>query len=92
MDEQKAACQFYVSVFPISKSPSAAIFFKNFLGVPIFFLCWIGHKVVCRTSIVDLEEVDLLTGRRPEDGEEKEMLERYAAKSRLQRLATYVHF
>jgi amino acid transporter len=87
-----AVCQFIVSVSPIGKPPSAAAFFGGFIGVPIFFVMWAGYKIIYRTRWLKLTEVDLQTGRRAEDPEEIELLDRYAALPRSKRAISYLHF
>lgn len=49
-----ATCQFIVSVFPIGASPSAATFFANYIGVPVFLVSWAGYKLIYRTSWLKL--------------------------------------
>ncbi|KAI9811008.1 MAG: hypothetical protein M1832_001085 [Thelocarpon impressellum] len=87
-----AVCQFIVSVWPIGKPSSAAIFFSNFLGVPIFLIMWAGYKVIYRSKWLKLIEVDLQTGRREEDPEEVALLERYERMSAKERAISYLHF
>ncbi|KAI9681213.1 MAG: hypothetical protein M1817_002495 [Caeruleum heppii] len=87
-----AICQFIVSVWPIGAKPSAATFFANYVGVPIFLVMWAGYKLIYRTRWLKLTEVDLQTGRRDEDPEEVAMLEKYAALPRGKRALSYLHF
>ena len=47
---------------------TAAGFVSNYLGIPVFFLPWIGWKLWHRTKVVKLAEIDLDSGRlRKED-------------------------
>jgi len=88
-------CQFYVSLYPVGGvgRPDAQTFFGGFIGVPIFLVMWVGWKVVKgQWGFVPLREVDLVTGKREEDVEEKRLLERYRALSRWKKALTYVHF
>ncbi|KAI9798903.1 MAG: hypothetical protein M1833_004406 [Piccolia ochrophora] len=85
-------CQFIVSVWPIKEKSSAATFFANFIGMPIFLVMWVGYKLVYRTRWQKLTEVDLHTGRREDDPAEIELLEKYEAMSRGKRAISYLHF
>ncbi|KAI9809034.1 MAG: hypothetical protein M1825_002323 [Sarcosagium campestre] len=85
-------CQFIVSVWPIGAKPSAANFFSNFLGVPIFLFMWLAYKIIYRTKWQKLTEVDLQTGRREEDPVEVELLEKYEALPKGKRALSYLHF
>jgi amino acid transporter len=84
-------CQFIVSVWPIKGKPSAATFFSNYIGVPIFLVMWSGYKLIYRTKWQKLTDVDLQTGRREEDPEEVAMLEEYQKKTFGQRVLSYLH-
>ncbi|KAN0065116.1 hypothetical protein ACQY0O_001613 [Thecaphora frezii] len=42
---------------------TATNFLTSYLGVPMFFLPWIGYKLWKRTKMVPLEEMDLDSGR-----------------------------
>lgn len=61
-------CQFIVSIWPIDQPRSAANFFKNFLGIPIFLIMWAGYKIVFwrsgKARMQRLQDIDLTTGRR----------------------------
>ena len=48
---------------PIAASPSAAAFFSNFVGVPIFLVMWAGYKVIYRTKWLKLVREALLSTR-----------------------------
>lgn len=85
-------CQFYVCVSPIDKSPSAETFFGGFIGVPVFLVMWAGYKLIKRTKIVPLAEIDLMTGRRDTDHEEIAKMDEYNALSKGKKALTYVHF
>ncbi|KAI9278102.1 amino acid permease/ SLC12A domain-containing protein [Sporodiniella umbellata] len=38
-------------------------FFISYVGILPFFFCYVGHKIVRKTRIISLEEVDFETGR-----------------------------
>ena len=42
---------------------TASGFLSNYLGIPVFFLPWIGWKLWHKTKVVKLSEVDLDSGR-----------------------------
>lgn len=47
---------------------TASGFLTNYLGVPVFFVPWIGWKLWHKTKVVKLTEIDLDSGRlRPQD-------------------------
>lgn len=39
-------------------------FVTSYIGIPIFFIFWLGYKLYWKTSIIPIEKVDLVTGRR----------------------------
>lgn len=57
--------QFWVSLFPLGRSPEASVFFRNYLGAIIFLAFYFGHKIYSRkfNTIVPLATMDLDTGR-----------------------------
>lgn len=61
--------QFWVSLFPLGKSPKASVFFENYLGAIIFLVFYFGHKIYSRklNTIVPLATMDLDTGRSEND-------------------------
>lgn len=76
--------QFYVSAFPIgegNKTPydRAYTFFLGMISLPIFLCMLFGYKIIKRTRIVRLEDVDLVSGMRYL---EPEVLEQQRADSR----------
>jgi amino acid transporter len=46
----------------------------------VFFVAWIGYKVLHKTKVIKPEDVDLITGKREIDEEEEAYLRREAAK------------
>jgi amino acid transporter len=42
---------------------SVADFFSNYISLMLFAVLYIGHKLICRTKVVPLAEVDLSKGR-----------------------------
>ncbi|CAA7271742.1 unnamed protein product [Cyclocybe aegerita] len=68
---------------------NAPNFVTSYIAIPVFFLLWIGYKLIFRTRVIPYEEVDLVTGLREIDEEEAKYLADEAAKgprSRLKRL------
>lgn len=61
--------QFWVSLFPLGKSPKASVFFENYLGAIVFLVFYLGHKIYSRklNTIVPLATMDLDTGRSEND-------------------------
>lgn len=60
--------QFYLSAFPIDEATMsgnrrAYKFFLGFISVPIFITFYLSYKLIMRSSVQRLEEIDLLTGR-----------------------------
>lgn len=55
-------------------------FVTNYIGVPVFFVFWAGYKLLKRTKVIPPEHVDLVTGIREIDEEEKKYLLEEAAK------------
>jgi len=77
--------QFYVSAFPIDEAKMSSHdrvynFFLGMLSLPIFITLLFGYKLVKRTKIVRLEDVDLVSGMRYL--EPLEVLEQQRAESR----------
>lgn len=61
--------QFYISAFPIHEgtmTPQKRVyeFFLGFISLPIFLMFFLVYKIVKRTSVARLEDIDLLSGRR----------------------------
>lgn len=46
-----------------------------YIGLGLFFALYIGHKLICRTKMVPLLEVDLDTGKSAAIGRTEEMTE-----------------
>jgi len=77
--------QFYVSAFPIGEGDMTSNdrvynFFLGMLSLPIFMCLLFGYKIIKRTKIVRLEDVDLVSGLRYL--EPLEVLEQQRAESR----------
>ncbi|KAG9253252.1 amino acid permease-domain-containing protein [Emericellopsis atlantica] len=63
------AAQFWVGAFPInwqnmSTRAVAGEFFLKWMGAPIIFIFYAGHKLYYKTSYVRLRDMDVNTGRR----------------------------
>jgi amino acid transporter len=62
------AAQFYTALFPIGASkPSAEIFFKNYLALPVVMLFWAAGYAWKRKGWLKTSEIDIDTGRREVD-------------------------
>lgn len=61
--------QFWTSLFPLGAKPNATVFFENYLGAVIVVVFYLAHKIYSRkfNTIVPLELMDLVTGRREND-------------------------
>ncbi|SNX81659.1 probable GAP1 - amino acid transport protein [Melanopsichium pennsylvanicum] len=61
---------FYTAVFPIGEgemtgSDRATAFFQSFISVPIVvFVFYIPYKLIKRTKLVKIEDIDITTGRK----------------------------
>ena len=51
-----------------------------YIGLPIFISCWLGYKVYYRTSVIPVEKIDLISGKREIDEEEERFVEEEEAK------------
>ncbi|KLT41895.1 amino acid permease [Cutaneotrichosporon oleaginosum] len=67
-----------------------ASFFASYITVLIFAVAYFGWKIVKRTKIVKLEEIDYITGRRQLDEMEKYDNERYKPVGRWGRIASWL--
>ncbi|KAH6918148.1 dicarboxylic amino acid permease [Coprinopsis sp. MPI-PUGE-AT-0042] len=68
---------------------NVANFITNYIAIPVFFVLWLGYKVSMKTKQLKPAEVDLVTGLRRIDEEEKVFLAAEAAKgprTRLQKI------
>jgi len=43
----------------------------SYIGVPVFVMFWGGYKIYYQTSVIPAHKVDLITGLREIDEEEK---------------------
>jgi len=59
---------------------NAANFVTSYVAVPVFFFLWIGYKLVFRTRVILPQRVDLVTGLRAIEEEERKYLADEAAK------------
>ncbi|KAJ2928405.1 hypothetical protein H1R20_g8689, partial [Candolleomyces eurysporus] len=57
---------------------NTANFITSYIAIPIFFFLWIGYKLFMKTSVIPLSRVDLVTGLKEIDDEEKHYLEEQA--------------
>lgn len=77
------AAEFYVSLFPVGDSPSAANFFEGYLSLPIVMAMYVGHKIWKKNwkLFIRAEDMDIDTGRREVDLEllKQEIAEERAA-------------
>ncbi|RDB21180.1 Dicarboxylic amino acid permease [Hypsizygus marmoreus] len=49
-------------------------FITSYIGIPIFFVLWLGYKLLYRTRVIPSKEVDLVTGLRQIDEEEEKFI------------------
>jgi len=60
--------QFVKAAWPISPSDTVALkvsdFFQSYLAFPVVMIFYIGYKIIKRTRVVKIDEIDLSTGRR----------------------------
>ncbi|KAF9521130.1 hypothetical protein BS47DRAFT_1286143, partial [Hydnum rufescens UP504] len=54
-------------------------FVTSYIGFPVFFVLWIGYKIVFKTRVVPLKEVDLISGKRVIDDAEADYSQKKAA-------------
>lgn len=47
-------------------------FITSYIGIPIFFIFWIGYKLYYQTKQIAAEKVDLITGKKEIDDEEEQ--------------------
>ena len=47
-------------------------FVTSYIAIPSFFLFWSGYKLWYRTTVIPLEKVDLVTGRKQIEEEEEQ--------------------
>jgi len=45
-----------------------------YIGIPLFVIFWGGYKLYYRTSIIPIEKVDLISGKREIDEEEEQFI------------------
>jgi len=61
---------------------TASNFVAAYITLPIFFVCWLGWKLVKRTKMVPLAEIDFMSGRRELDEMEARDKVTYAPKDK----------
>ena len=49
-------------------------FVTAYVAVPTFFFLWAGYKLIFKTKMIPLEQVDLISGKREIDEEEERFL------------------
>ncbi|KXN82072.1 Dicarboxylic amino acid permease [Leucoagaricus sp. SymC.cos] len=59
---------------------NTANFITNYIGIPVFFFLWLGYKLFYKTKVIPYQQVDLVTGIREIDEEEKQFLAEEAAR------------
>lgn len=55
-------------------------FVTSYIGIPIFFVLWLGYKITYKTKLIPSSEVDLVSGIRAIDEEEEKFLAEKAKK------------
>ncbi|TYJ54809.1 hypothetical protein B9479_004480 [Cryptococcus floricola] len=61
-------------------------FIAAYITLPIFAVCWIGWKVVKKTKMVPLDQIDFHTGRRELDEDEAADNEKFVADTKFQKV------
>lgn len=59
---------------------NVANFITSYIAVPIFFVLWLGYKLIFKTRVILPKDVDIVTGLRAIDEEEEQYLEYEKAK------------
>lgn len=61
--------QFWIALYPIGGSPNVSDFFMSYLGFPMIFAFYFGHKIWKRNWkwYIKAEDIDIDTGRRELD-------------------------
>lgn len=59
---------------------NVANFITSYIAIPIFLILWWGYKLTRKTKLIPPSEIDLVTGLRRIDEEEKQFLAEEAAK------------
>ncbi|TEB35891.1 dicarboxylic amino acid permease [Coprinellus micaceus] len=52
----------------------------SYIAIPVFFFLWIGYKLAMKTKVIPVSKIDLVTGLREIDEEEKRYLDEEAAR------------
>lgn len=65
---------------------NTANFITNYIGIPVYFVLWLGYKLFYKTRVIPYEEVDLVTGIRAIEEEEKQYLQEETARGPRSRL------
>lgn len=58
----------------------AITFHRSYIAIPIFLILWWGYKLIYKTKVIPPSEIDLVTGLRRIDEEEKQFLAHEALK------------
>jgi yeast amino acid transporter len=45
-----------------------------YIGIPLFGILWGGYKLYFRTSVIPIEKLDLISGKREIDEEEEQFI------------------
>lgn len=53
---------------------------RSYIALPTFFFLWLGYKLFYRTTVIPINKVDLVTGIRAIEEEEKRYLEQETEK------------
>ncbi|KAF5381028.1 hypothetical protein D9615_003914 [Tricholomella constricta] len=54
-------------------------FITSYIGIPVFFVLWMGYRILYKSKLIPSKEVDLVTGLREINEEENKYLEDQAA-------------
>ena len=58
----------------ISLGEHVFLFYRSYIALPTFVLFWSGYKIWYKTSLIPLDKVDLISGKREIDEEENKFL------------------
>ncbi|KAK8850620.1 hypothetical protein IAR55_004539 [Kwoniella newhampshirensis] len=65
-------------------------FFAAYITLPIFFFCWLGWKIVKKTKMVPLDQIDFHSGRRQLDELEALDAERFRVETKYQKVINFL--
>ncbi|WBW71824.1 amino acid transmembrane transporter Meu22 [Schizosaccharomyces osmophilus] len=70
------AAQLYVAIFPIDRAPNPISFFQAYLAAPLLVISYTSWKLLKKTSIVNVNEINLEEGMQVEPNVEQRIEEK----------------